>query len=58
MLYGANYAPEAWIIEGPGAPTQLDTTLLTGVGAVPRAVVWPPEGGWQASESYLLHVLG
>jgi len=58
LLYEANYAPEAWIVDGPGAPLQLDTTTLTGVGATPVAVVWPPAGGWDAEVDYALEVLG
>ena len=38
--YGSNYPPMAAVVQGPGAPFDLETGLRTGVGADPRPV-WP-----------------
>jgi len=58
LLYGSNYVPEVSVVTGPNGVEILASELVTGLGALPAAMIHPPVGGWVAHEMYMLEVLG
>ena len=56
LVYAANYAPSATVMAGPGAPMELYSEVLTGVGSAPHAALYPPEAGWQSGQTYEVSV--
>ena len=56
LLVAANVGPTATVVSGPGAPFQLESERITGVGPPPRAVLWPPPGGWEPGATYTVQV--
>jgi len=56
LLYEANVDPEATVVDGPGAPFVLDAVVVE--TEAPMAILFPPDGGWEAGASYTVEARG
>lgn len=56
LVYATDFEPVVTVTEGPGAPFTLELAQLLNNGAVPRASISPPQGGWAPETDYTVSV--